>query len=283
MNMSFKVDMAVLKDCAVFQSSGFSKTADKPVFLTEEPQEKNSEKSVQENDKSLSSNEIQTNHPKTPPVLLFDNEKKYTLPHSFKKDTVIPLVSPDNKPGSRLNEEIRKTVFSKKLIDSRSPYNMSEEKAIARKTAQKSEKSKAPENEKIFSMDSVVRYRNNQTKFNSVTLPDTRGINQTRSLLMEKPTRKEKIKTHNENEASASLNQTTKKSFINTENIRSEVKTNGFGYKRAKIPAISPEKTSPAASWFPEAMTRQLDAYEAAKKISSGYKNQPETIVDYNI
>ena len=55
---------------------------------------------------------------------------------------------------------------------------------------------------------------------------------------------------------------------IDPEAIRAQVSSEGFGYKRPNLPNTSSEKVSAAASWFPEAMTRQLDAYEAAKKVA---------------
>ena len=56
--------------------------------------------------------------------------------------------------------------------------------------------------------------------------------------------------------------------------IKTQVSDGGFGYRRDALPSGSNEKTTPAAAWFPEAMTRQLDAYEAARKVAAARQSE---------
>ena len=208
----------------------------------------------------------------TPEVTLAAQEQKVQEMPSALADVVdlTPfIVSADSKskPGERLNNEIDRTVFSKKsglFAAKESPYNMSEEKAKARETAQASVKSlKGPGNAKVFSMEKAARFRDNGNKFGVAQPLTLSAADQAKQLRIEEMKQQARAKAVSETNTSLA-----KKPAIDPEAIRSQVSSEGFGYKRPNLPNTSSEKVSAAASWFPEAMTRQLDAYEAAKKVA---------------
>lgn len=190
------------------------------------------------------------------------------------------VVSADTvKPGSRLNDQLERTVFSKKSnkpFGAQSPYNMSEETAKARETAKSPKTLKGPGDAKVFPMDTAARYRDNQTKF-GIAQPLTAGAaDQAKQLRIEEMRQQAKAKTINEINTSLAQKPANSKTPADIEAIRSQVGTEGFGYKRENLPMASSAQVSPAASWFPEAMTRQLDAYEAARKVATQYGTIPE-------
>lgn len=203
------------------------------------------------------------------------------------KEELTPLVAADAdvKPGSRLNAELARTGFSQKpekLIGKESPYNMSDAKAKARETAQSVQKTRAPSaNEKVFSMDKAARFHNAQHQFGVSQMPTVSASDAAKRMRMDEMRQQAKNKTIDE--ANTTLAQ-KRSAPIDTAAIRAQVSADGFGYQRDKLPSASSQSVSPAASWFPEAMTRQLDAYEAARKVSAQYgTSAAETVADYNV
>lgn len=269
LNMDFTVDLSVWQDGFTFQQDSA------PVAETVVPRARPSfarqikEISVTEPDEKpvVSEKRMPVS---SPAVLAAQEQKVQEMPAALADvvDLTPFVVSADtvSKPGARLNEQLERTTFSKqknKLFGKESPYNMSDEKAKARETAQETKTLKGPGNAKVFSMDKAARYRNNETKFGGNVPLAASASEQAKQLRMEEMKQQAKAKAVNETNTSLA-----QKPAIDSEAIRSQVSSEGFGYKRPNLPNTSSEKVSAAASWFPEAMTRQLDAYEAAKKVA---------------
>lgn len=210
-----------------------------------------------------------------PVVLAAQNKNIQEIPAALAdvEDLTPFIVSADSKPGSRLNEELERTTFSntrKGFGNTASPYNMSEEKAAARtqarEAAQAARALKGPGDGKVFPMDSAARYNNSNTRF-GVNQPLTSAVKQAEDLRkqqMQQAADMTAVKPVASNAAPAARN-----APVDVEAIRSQVSSGGYGYKREFMPSGSSEHTTPAASWFPEAMTRQLDAYEAMSKVAA--------------
>ena len=275
LNLDFTVDLSVWQDGITFQSDSVPTAetvmprSEKSASFAEhlktdpmsEPRHKNEEKPVAAS-----------------PVLLTAQEQKVQEIPSALADVVdlTPfIVSADtaSKPGERLNEQLNRTTFSKKtdsLVKNGSPYNMSEEKAKAREARQNAKILKGPGDAKVFSMDNAARFRNNQTKFGAAQPLTASAADQAKQLRIEEMHQQARAKTINETNTSLAQKPVSavKPTSVDTEAIRAQVSSEGFGYKRPNLPNVSSEKVSPAAAWFPEAMTRQLDAYEAAQKVA---------------
>ncbi|MBO4521296.1 MAG: hypothetical protein J5787_08840 [Alphaproteobacteria bacterium] len=282
LNMDFTVDLSVWQDGFTFQSEPVQtvkaetpRLANKPSFA-----QQLKETAVSEPEKTVAAQK-----PVAAPVPLTAQEQKVQEIPAALADVVdlTPfVVSADtvSKPGTRLNEQLERTTFSKKtgaLIGKESPYNMSEEKAKAREARQTAKILKAPENAKVFPMNTAARYRNNETKFGENLPLAASASEQAKQLRIEEMKQQAKIKAVNETNTSLA-----KKPVIDPEAIRSQVSSEGFGYKRPNLPNTSSETVSAAASWFPEAMTRQLDAYEAAKKVAQ-YGATQKSVTDLAI
>lgn len=214
-------------------------------------------------------------HLAAPVVLAAQNRDVQEIPAALAdvEDLTPFIVSADSKPGSRLNEELKRTTFSnapKGYAATSSPYNMSEEKAAARaqarEAAQAARTLRGPGDGKVFPMDSAARYNNNSPKF-GVNQPLTSSVKQAEDL------RKQQLMQAADMTAVKPVASNTTPGFqnapVDVEAIRSQVSSGGYGYKREFMPSGSSEQTTPAASWFPEAMTRQLDAYEAMSKVAA--------------
>lgn len=139
-------------------------------------------------------------------------------------------------PGTRLDDELKRTTFQTVPLK-RSPYNMSEARAKRREEALAQKELKGVKDEKIFPMNAAARFRGNNS-----------GV--AAQSLLQKP---------------VSLSPAD----INA--IKAQAGTTE-GYPRDSLPSASNEQTSAAAAWFPEAMTRQLDAYEAMKKVQAAQR-----------
>jgi len=225
----------------------------------------------------------------TAPVVLAaqENFAPRTVAVASVGEELTPLVAADAdvKPGSRLNAELARTGFSQKpekLIGKESPYNMSPEKAKARETAQSVQKTRMPSaNEKVFSMDKAARFHNAQHQFGVAQMPTVSASDAAKRMRMDE--RRQQAKNKTIDEAGTTLTQ-KRSAPIDTAAIRAQVSADGFGYQRDKLPSASSQSVSPAASWFPEAMTRQLDAYEAARKVSAQYgTSAAKPAADYNV
>ena len=268
LNMDFTVDLSVWQDGFAFQPEPVQTVKDEVPRLANKPSfaQQLKETPVLEQEEP-----VVAKKPAAAPVPLIAQEQKVQEMPAALADVVdlTPfVVSADTvaKPGARLNEQLERTTFSKKtgsLVGKESPYNMSEEKIKAREARQLSKTLKGPGDAKVFPMNTAARYINNQTNFGKNLPLAANASEQAKQLRIEEM--KQQAKTKAVNETNTSLAQ---KPAIDPEAIRSQVSSEGFGYKRPNLPNTSSEKVSAAASWFPEAMTRQLDAYEAAKKVA---------------
>lgn len=180
------------------------------------------------------------------------------------------VVSADSKPGTRLDAELHRTAFKQNRktenaalpeAKSASPYNMSEEAAAARKV---SRPLKGPGDSKMFSMDSVTRYTNTGARpaFNVAQAPESAIDSQkTKLRQLERNIRQREADS---SETKIVPGGTKAPAPVDVAALRAQAASD-IGYKRESLPSVSSEKTSAAASWFPEAMTRSLDMYEAMK------------------
>lgn len=271
LNMNFTVDLSVWQEGITFQSETTSATQTDLVQSADV-----SSFSRQLKDISVPASEKEPVILKQPlatseSMLKAQEQKVQEMPAALADvvDLTPFVVSADtsSKPGARLNEQLDRTTFSKKtnkLFGKESPYNMSEAKAKAREEAQRPRTLKGPGDAKVFPMDTAARFRNNQTKFGVAQPLTANPVEQAKQLRIEEMKQQAKNKTIAETNTSLAQ----KPVMVDVEAIRSQVSSEGFGYKRPNLPNTSSEKVSAAASWFPEAMTRQLDAYEAAKKVA---------------
>ncbi len=285
LSTDFRVDMAVWQDGVTFQTALASKPAADfgrliGVDAAVEPAAET---------KAETSDAQPVAAAAAAPVVLVAQEnfapQTAAVPPVGEELTPLVAADADVKPGSRLNAELARTGFSQKpekLIGKASPYNMSDAKAKARETAQSVQKTRAPSaNEKVFSMDKAARFHNAQHQFGVAQMPTVSASDAAKRMRMDEMRQQAKNKTIDE--ANTTL---TQKRFapIDTAAIRAQVSADGFGYQRDKLPSASSQSVSPAASWFPEAMTRQLDAYEAARKVSAQYGTSAvKPAADYNV
>lgn len=146
------------------------------------------------------------------------------------------------KPGDRFEQELNKTGFSVSSAR-RSPYNMSAKRAeerekhlAAAKTVEKT--LKGVKDEQVFPLDKAARFTAASVKTPYVPQAEQRAK------------RERKLTPADVSAITASVGKPE-------------------GYPRENIPSFSNAQTSAAASWFPEAMTQQLDKYEAMRKIQA--------------
>lgn len=179
-------------------------------------------------------------------------------------DITALVVGADSKPGARLNDQIARTEFtkSKKTLIDGSPYNMSESKAEKRERARSPRPLRGVGDAKVFPMNTAARFHDAQTKY-GVNQPQT-AADATKRLKMQEM--RQQAKAAREKQADFSP--------VDVNAVKTQVSDGGFGYRRDALPTGSNEKTTPAAAWFPEAMTRQLDAYEAARKVAAVKQNK---------
>lgn len=170
------------------------------------------------------------------------------LPAAFEnvEDLTPFVVGSDSKtsaPGTRLDGELKRTTFQTAPLK-RSPYNMSEARAKRREEALAQRELKGVKDEKLFPMNTAARFRGN-----------TSGI--AAQSVLQKP---------------VSL------SPVDVSAIKAQAGSTE-GYPRDTLPSASNEQTSAAAAWFPEAMTRQLDAYEAMKKVQAAQQSRTDVSI----
>lgn len=153
---------------------------------------------------------------------------------------VVGADSKTSAPGTRLDGELKRTTFQTAPLK-RSPYNMSEARAKRREEALAQKELKGVKDEKIFPMNTAARFRGN-----------TAGVG-----------------------AKSVLQPPVSLSPADINAIKAQAGTPD-GYPRDSLPSASNEQTSAAAAWFPEAMTRQLDAYEAMKKVQAAQQQKTD-------
>ena len=271
LNMDFTVDLSVWQDGFTVQPEpvhSFNRETPRPEYHSDFAQQVRAVSSAEPE-----KNVVRQVAAASPAVLTAQEQTVPEMPSALADvvDLTPFVVSADTagKPGERLNDRIDHTTFSKKtnkFAGKTSPYNMSEEKAKAREARlQEAKTLKAPDNAKVFSMDKAARYRNNETKFGVAQPLTANASEQAKQLRIEEMKQQAKAKAVAETNTSLAQKKTA---AVDPEAIRAQVSSEGFGYKRPNLPNTSSEKVSAAASWFPEAMTRQLDAYEAAKKVA---------------
>ncbi|MBR1777479.1 MAG: hypothetical protein IJ752_02695 [Alphaproteobacteria bacterium] len=272
LNMDFTVDLSVWQDGVTFRSDPIPTVTSETPRIFSFAQQLNTVGASASEQSSV----IRKEPAAVPAILAAQEQKVQEMPAALADvvDLTPFIVSADTtgKPGARLNEQLERTTFSKKqntFAGKESPYNLSEEKAKAREVRQATKNLKGPGDAKVFPMNTVARFRDNQTKYGIAQPLTANAADQAKQLRIEEMKQQAKAKTINETNTTLAQKPVSsiKPSAVDTEAIRAQVSSNeGFGYPRPNLPNTSSEKVSPAASWFPEAMTRQLDAYEAAKK-----------------
>lgn len=147
-------------------------------------------------------------------------------------------VSAEVKPGERFERELQKAGLL-----TGSPYNMSAKRAeererhLAARTVS-DRPLKGVKDEQVFPLDKATRFTSTTVK--TPYIPPAE----------QKAKREQKLTPADVSAITASVGKPD-------------------GYPRENIPSFSNAQTSAAASWFPEAMTRQLDKYEAMKKVQA--------------
>ncbi len=147
-------------------------------------------------------------------------------------------VSAAVKPGERFERELQKAGLL-----TGSPYNMSAKRAEERERhlaarAVSDHPLKGVTDEQVFPLDKAARFTAATVKTPYVPQAE------------QKAKREQKLTPADVSAITASVGKPD-------------------GYPRENIPSFSNAQTSAAASWFPEAMTRQLDKYEAMKKVQA--------------
>lgn len=188
------------------------------------------------------------------------------------------IISADNKPGERFEAELKRTAFSedKSLIASRenksaSPYNMSETTAKAREEKQRT--LKGPGESKVFTMDSVKRYTNSRATPAFAPAPAPEAVTDAQK------TKLQKLQNIGNAEAPQTKHPVNVGAPVDIAALRAQAASD-IGYKRDSLPSMSSEKNSAAASWFPEAVTRTLDMYEAMNKAAAYGATVPAKKID---
>ncbi|MCQ2914889.1 MAG: hypothetical protein MJ247_06825 [Alphaproteobacteria bacterium] len=161
------------------------------------------------------------------------------------------------KPGERFENQLEHTAFETKH---RSPYNMSEERAKRREAALAEmggeKKLQGIRDEKLFPMNGVMRYTREPNDLPPALAAQLAASQQYQQELQQK-------------QADPNMSALSKpislspNDIANVKNITQALDS----YPRNNVPNVSKAPTSAAAEWFPQAMTRQLDQYEAMKKV----------------
>lgn len=187
------------------------------------------------------------------------------------QENLLPLIaSADARPGDRLDTEIARTKFHTDTAAQRaalrqsrlaSPYNASEEALAKRK---ESRPLQGVEGMTPRSMDSVRRQ--NQTAgrpaFNRVPVAAD-SVTKARDEVKRQTARVEGRQNAERYQNAA------RQRKIDSGELVSMIPSGAdkIGYDRSETPSMVSNKNTAAASWFPEATTRAIDSYEAARKL----------------
>ncbi|MCQ2966325.1 MAG: hypothetical protein MJ250_06275 [Alphaproteobacteria bacterium] len=186
-------------------------------------------------------NKVEPKQITTPSNIIPNQEQQIEQSTDFTPIIQTPV---QKQVGERLDDKISKTGFIQK-----SPYNMSDEtaKRLAEVDAQKSMTRPISENDKVFPLNQATKFTGN-----------------TKMLPPELAAKTAKDKS--------SLNQ------VDINKIK-DTAINMPDYPREALPNVSKQPTSPAASWFPQAMTRQLDMYESMKKVQQQEQSGSNSVI----
>lgn len=190
---------------------------------------------------------------------------------AVNQENLLPLIaSADARPGDRLDTEIARTKFhtdeaAKRaaLHQSRlaSPYNASDEAVAKRK---ENRVLQGVEGMTPRSMDSVRRQNQaaGRPAFNRATAPSD-SVTKARDEVKRQTARVEGRQNAERYQNAA------RQRKIDSGELVSMIPSGSdkIGYDRSEMPSMVNNKNSAAASWFPEATTRAIDSYEAARKL----------------
>lgn len=190
---------------------------------------------------------------------------------AVNQENLLPLIaSADARPGDRLDTEIARTKFHTDTAAQRaalhqsrlaSPYNASDEAVAKRK---ENRVLQGVEGMTPRSMDSVRRQ--NQTAgrpaFNRATAPSD-SVTKARDEVKRQTARVEGRQNAERYQNAA------RQRKIDSGELVSMIPSGSdkIGYDRSETPSMVNNKNSAAASWFPEATSRVIDSYEAARKL----------------
>lgn len=190
---------------------------------------------------------------------------------AVNQENLLPLIaSADARPGDRLDTEIARTKFHTDTAAQRaalrqsrlaSPYNASEEALAKRK---ESRPLQGVEGMTPRSMDSVRRQ--NQTagrpSFNRVPVAAD-SVTKARDEVKRQTARVEGRQNTERYQNAARQRKIESGELVSMIPSGSDK----IGYDRSEMPSMVSNKNTAAASWFPEATTRAIDSYEAARKL----------------
>lgn len=190
---------------------------------------------------------------------------------AVRTENLLPLIaSADARPGDRLDTEIARTKFHTDTAAQRaalrqsrlaSPYNASEEVLAKRK---ESRPLQCVDGMTPRSMDSVRRQ--NQTAgrpaFNRVPVAAD-SVTKARDEVKRQTARADSRQNTERYQNAARQRKIESGELVSMIPSGSDK----IGYDRSSMPSMVNDKNSAAASWFPEATTRAIDSYEAARKL----------------
>ena len=213
-------------------------------------------------------------NPQKPVNILPEPQETRAVENKKSNKEILPLIaSSDARPGDRLNSEMQRTKFysDKKLYNTdtlkksrhASPYNVSDEALKQRREARPL---KGVEGLTSYSMDTVKRRTASTARpaFNRVPV-SADSITKARDEVKRQTARVQS--RENEEQYRNAVRQRK----ISTGELVSMIPDKGdkIGYDRSLTPSMTNDKNSAAASWFPEATSRAIDSYEAARKLGN--------------
>jgi len=205
----------------------------------------------------------QTAAPRTPQNIVPAGGKK---PQKAPSADFTPLIAPSSLPGDRLNDVLSRTetTTSKpvyrtdalKKARQNSPYTMSEK---TYETRRDSNVSVPPDTKNAMPIDKVRRFSGRLKPVH----PD--GFAKSRDGVKKQTAKADSLQNAEE------YRQSVRQRRIDSGELVDVTTSNGgkIGYDRSLSPSTVNKNNSAAASWFPEAMTRTLDKYEALSKAKS--------------
>ena len=177
-----------------------------------------------------------------------------------------PLITPSAAPGDRLNDVLSRTetttskplyrTDSLKNARQTSPYTMSEKTYEKRRDATVAA---PPDAKNAMPMDKVRRFSGRLKPVH------TDGFSKSRDGVKKQTAKADSFQNAEE------YGRAVRQRRIDSGELVDMTASNGgkIGYDRSLSPSTVNKNNSAAASWFPEAMTRTLDKYEALSKAKS--------------
>ena len=204
--------------------------------------------------------------PQPPTNILPETAKTGT--QTKQNDDLTPIVaSATALPGDRLNTEMNRTRFytdkslyrtdALKQSKQTSPYNMNEKTRENR-----TRPLQGVEGLTAHPIGLVRRYNQSSKPAFNTAAPANNSIAEARDAVKKQTARAESRRNEEIRRDSVREKQ------IGSGELVSMMRDDKIGYDRGMTPSMTNGKNSAAAAWIPEATTRALDGYEAARKLA---------------